>query len=132
MNRPQNCQEWLDELIKRSLENRFPSVSADGTSCRYRGEGGRECAIGLVISDENYSPEIEGVPVEGGGSVRASLPGWIVGFRQRDLTQVQQAHDKQAIAMHWRRVDWNHRKFVEDLKECSLFQGCQFPKEAAA
>jgi len=29
-------------------------------TCAYRGDGGRKCAIGFLIPDERYSPNIEG------------------------------------------------------------------------
>jgi hypothetical protein len=44
----------LDHLIaqkKRSLHR--------GDTCAYRGDGGLKCAIGALILDENYSPELE-------------------------------------------------------------------------
>lgn len=33
------------------------------TECRYRGDGGTKCAVGFLIKDEYYSPDLEGVAV---------------------------------------------------------------------
>jgi len=36
------------------------AISMDGDSCRYRSDSGLKCAIGILIKDEYYSPELEG------------------------------------------------------------------------
>ena len=58
------------ELIERSAtDGTFPSYreptpedKAEGRNdphCLYRGSGGKKCVVGLLIPDEEYSPEME-------------------------------------------------------------------------
>lgn len=35
------------------------SVDDSGMYCQYRGPGGIKCAVGHMISDEEYSPKLE-------------------------------------------------------------------------
>lgn len=44
----QNKQSWLE----------------DNSSCAYRGKDGLKCAVGCLITDEEYTPDIEGNSIE--------------------------------------------------------------------
>lgn len=46
----------LSQNAKSIVETEF------GTSCGYRGDQGRSCAIGCLIKDEFYNPDYEGQP----------------------------------------------------------------------
>jgi len=59
-------QEMFDTAAKHLLTQRTRSVSEDGNYCNYRGQQGRMCAIGPMIPDEKYSPEMEGLVVGNG------------------------------------------------------------------
>lgn len=43
------------------------------TSCRYRGENGRMCAVGCLISNEHYTGYLEGMGVMSGPEVRDAV-----------------------------------------------------------
>lgn len=46
---------------KRSSNPRQSAPTGDGYGyCAYRGAGGTSCAVGCLIEDEHYDPEIEG------------------------------------------------------------------------
>lgn len=47
-------------LLKQGERSTARTATAVGPLCRYRGEGGRSCAVGALIADEHYTEEIEG------------------------------------------------------------------------
>jgi hypothetical protein len=56
--------EHLLKQGKRSMYSKPSMYSSDMVkSCAYRGENGRTCAVGCLIPDEDYTPEMEGVGV---------------------------------------------------------------------
>lgn len=47
-------------LLKQGKKSVFRSdISATGFQCRYRGEKGTKCAVGMLIDDEHYDDDIE-------------------------------------------------------------------------
>lgn len=59
----QRQQEIFDIVSKHLLTQNTQSVFGGGALCAYRGSQGRKCAIGVLISDEDYKPEMEGMRV---------------------------------------------------------------------
>jgi hypothetical protein len=57
-------QEIFDTVAKHLLTQKAKALSENGT-CAYRGENGTKCAVGCLISDEDYFPSIEGKVVTG-------------------------------------------------------------------
>jgi len=54
-------QEIFNKVWDHFIVNKGKrSMSPSGKSCRYRGEDGGRCAVGILIPDEMYSSEIEG------------------------------------------------------------------------
>lgn len=58
-----NNQEVFDTVAKHLLNQGRISESPDG-SCGYRGQDGMKCAIGVLIPDDLFREEMEGVTVE--------------------------------------------------------------------
>lgn len=60
---------WTKEKMIKHIVNNFRGKSTDDPDisgyqvCRYRGTGGKKCAVGLFIPDEKYSDGIESVAV---------------------------------------------------------------------
>ena len=52
-------QEIFNKAVTGILEQGEQSVNYANTSCMYRGEGGAKCAVGMLIADEWYSPDLE-------------------------------------------------------------------------
>ena len=52
------CQAVFDKVVKHLLTQKRRSKNKRG--CAYRGKGGDMCAVGCLISDKAYDPEIEG------------------------------------------------------------------------
>jgi hypothetical protein len=57
-----------DHLLKQN-ERSADVGSTDKTVCFYRGRNGLKCAIGVLVNDENYSPELEGYGIAFGGII---------------------------------------------------------------
>ena len=50
-----------DHLLKQNAKAQNPASL--GGQCRYRGPDGLQCAVGCLITDEEYNPEMEGIDV---------------------------------------------------------------------
>lgn len=50
-----NAQEIFDKVVNHLRKQGHRSLSEDGR-CLYRGSNGDKCAIGCIISDEDYQP----------------------------------------------------------------------------
>ena len=55
-------QKVFDKVAKHLLTQGVPAtrLTAAGPECAYRGDEGRACAMGCLISDEEYDPTMEG------------------------------------------------------------------------
>ena len=53
-----NKQEVFDKIVNHMLTQNAKALDVKGI-CMYRGEEGRMCAVGCLITDEAYSPDIE-------------------------------------------------------------------------
>lgn len=106
-----SAQEIFDKVVHHLLTQKQRSVLLETRasleySCAYRGSGGLKCAIGCLIKDEFYSPELEGKGV--GSSIISSAlmnsgvdlgkPGSADGaYLMRLLTELQTIHDHASI-----------------------------------
>ncbi len=78
-------------------------ASGADTTCLYRGPEGRMCAVGALISDEAYSPTLEGKSARSEG-VRAALEksGCPIDAPAADLyARLQRIHDMRP-ASEWK------------------------------
>lgn len=124
---PATFEEWVRKLVDTSLSGGFPSRQEpreeddDIGMCAYRGAGGARCAIGLLISDEKYSPDMEGCG-PGSENVHQALPGWARDiqecnrFENSVLNFAQRCHDDEAA-----KTEWSHTRFVLSLARRSEF-----------
>jgi hypothetical protein len=53
-------QAYFDAAVAGLASQGFTRAVHDGGSCAYRGVGGKKCALGHLIPDERYEPEMEG------------------------------------------------------------------------
>ena len=56
-------QAAFDNLVQAIIDQGGPSISNKG-ACRYRGLGGRKCAVGHLIPDHIYRKGMEGLSYE--------------------------------------------------------------------
>lgn len=54
------AQELFNQAYLGVLAQDGPSRLPSSSMCAYRGPEGRKCALGLIITDEEYSPAMEG------------------------------------------------------------------------
>lgn len=90
-------QEAFDIVVKHLFEQKRPSMSCargrlEMPICAYRGVEGRKCAIGALISDEEYSPELEDKDVTT-LDLDDALPPSLRGLDIVFLAELQDIHD---------------------------------------
>lgn len=122
-------QKMYDGLKSQEFQrSMFVSPRNGREMCAYRGTDGLKCAIGHIISDENYSPEMEGngvgdllvfrktdmAPVLGDvfdmGDDMAETPQETFDFRDL-ICHIQNIHDSSVTA------DLMRKNFVKFCKE---------------
>ena len=111
-----NNQEAFDKITKHLLTQKRKSVDFEG-SCQYRGPAGLQCAIGCLISDEDYRPDMESYSVGKlfWSDAFTNLPS-ILNLSDVDhslLGKLQQIHDSADVA------DWS-RHLVKIAKLYNL------------
>lgn len=94
-----NKQEVFDKVYDHFITQGNPrSVEEGGKGCLYRGPDGARCAVGLLIPDDLYEPEMDVT-----GDVRGLLAdfpqlGRVLGVKSQDdtdfLQALQSAHDE--------------------------------------
>lgn len=95
---PEQRQEVFDRVCTHLLLQGARSMK--GRLCAYRGEWDRMCAIGCLIDDEHYTPELEGSHVHESNvlvAVQSSLGVEIGGMSLDLLYELQKCHDNTAI-----------------------------------
>lgn len=90
-------QEAFDIVVKHLFGQKRPSMTREfrklwAPVCAYRGEKGRKCAIGVLVSDEEYSPELENNGVRT-LDLDDTLPPSLRGFAIEFLEALQAIHD---------------------------------------
>lgn len=82
-----------DHLLTQNAK----SLMEDGTVSAYRGTEGRKCAIGCLINDKDYSPELENCMVYEARvreAVARSLGVLMSDFTLSLLSDLQEIHDQ--------------------------------------
>ena len=100
------AQEAFDDVVTHLASMTERSVDEEGT-CVYRGKNGNRCAIGGIITDEEYKRGIEGSRVS---AIAYSLPHFVENYGEHTmmLGMLQRIHDK---ASNWIDAD---RKPMKD------------------
>lgn len=88
-------QEAFNKMYVHLMTQKVRSEGIDG-GCAYRGADGRQCAIGCLIEDEYYLPEIEGTTNQNGLVIFAiKLSGWDIDSKSLQVyTHMQDVHDR--------------------------------------
>jgi len=74
-----NHQEIFTKVATHLLKQNEKSMRLDETRCAYRGHAGRTCAVGFLIPDYLYHPDMEG-----GGVYDALVYSALVNFNLVD------------------------------------------------
>ena len=91
------CQTVFDKVVKHLLTQKRRSMGKK--LCAYRGKDGDMCAVGCLISDKAYDPEIEGfvvsLPLVQGKLAESGVPTHNKMIHL--LTDLQYIHDRRPI-----------------------------------
>ena len=109
-------QEYFDLLCKCAVDGTFPSYSVARGICMYK-NGFERCAVGILIQDEDYQPDLEGgmlndLPID---LVRKILPK---GLQYNDLQTIQTIHDNMAVR------SWDSDLFIRQISALPVFADC--------
>lgn len=101
-------QEIFNLVIRMLVKQGQRSIRSTG-ECAYRGTNGRKCAVGLLISDEEYTPKMEGQAVYSAPMIKELLPKRLVPHACF-LRELQRKHD---LDTTWR----NRETFIAAFKK---------------
>lgn len=90
-----NEREVFDTVKAHLLTQGRRSLNADNGACAYRGANGTSCAVGCLIKDEFYVPEIENRRVQDSLVIRALVQSGIPDSPSMSylLFKLQDIHD---------------------------------------
>lgn len=101
-------QKTFDTVARHLLTQKRRSIN-DRYRCQYRGDNGTKCAVGCLIPDADYVPDMEGQGVYSPAVKRVLSKQ---GFDPEVAYLLQHLHD------------WNHASlWPEALRECAIDQG---------
>ena len=93
-----DLQQVFTTVTSSLLNQGEPSIDNDG-SCCYRGPGQLKCALGHLIPDANYTPEIEGYSLSHQSVVqRLPFPVPVDSRLYELLQQLQSVHDAEDVS----------------------------------
>lgn len=100
-------QDIFDIVYPAMIKQGKPAIDEKG-NCKYRAPDGSKCAVGHLLEDDEYNPEIEGNSVEEAG-IAHLIPDRLLPHVQF-LVDLQHAHDVM--------VDGNNKR---DFRETSAW-----------
>lgn len=90
-------QEVFEKVVRhlraQGEKSLMPGCSV---ACAYRGENGRKCAVGCLIADEHYAPDLEWQNTLT-GRVKNALKASGVEMDSYDLLTLQEIHDHRPV-----------------------------------
>lgn len=111
-----NTQELFDKVATHLLTQNAKAHNPDDLDylghprCMYRALDGKLCAVGCLITDENYNPNQEGEPARVlKNIIELSVGRKLLHSEVRLLTELQSIHDRRQVK------DW--RYFLTKLAE---------------
>lgn len=95
-------QHVYDTMVNHLRQQKTRAVNANG-SCLYRTKNGNKCAVGCLISDEEYERELERVLLE--SVISRLMGGEPQPPRLKDLLRyMQQTHDGITDVSEWEQA----------------------------
>jgi hypothetical protein len=94
----QSNQEVFDVVAKHLLiqnaKSMIKNMYLTDLMCAYRGKNGAKCAVGILIPDELYAPDMEGTTIDG-PVIRMALKKVVSSEVHYNLIEaLQNVHDK--------------------------------------
>ena len=97
--KPANLQEIFNKVVTHLLTQNARSFNAVDGKCLYRGDKGLKCAVGCLITDEYYHPNLEGRYAGADAVLQAVLDSLEVFWSQKLvdlLIKLQRVHDERS------------------------------------
>lgn len=93
-------RQVFDKVRNHLLTQKQKSERGPGQSCGYRGKNGLQCAVGCLITDEAYNPEIEGEPISQELAQRCLIDSGITFTSKTEamLLHLQYIHDFEDVS----------------------------------
>jgi len=91
-------QQTFDTVVNALRKQGCRSIKNE--RCFYRGEAGLKCAVGHLIPDEKYSPDMEGLTIYKSASNSLSRVGEVIKQEGHDLIlcdRLQSTHDSYEV-----------------------------------
>ncbi|NWN81759.1 MAG: hypothetical protein HLX48_02015 [Halomonas sp.] len=97
------AQQVFDHVARHLLKQGAPSMAPDGAGCQYRGDKGRACAAGCLMSDAEYQaldqhvapdPDLSGASVEGKDWHQLMDHGHVPETHWPLIVALQEVHDE--------------------------------------
>ncbi len=111
--------EYLKMLVTAAYDGTFPSK--DEKTCLYRGPDNKKCAVGLLVTDEEFDrdPSCNSVLVTDlFEKFGIDLTQRVEGMTLEDFIRIQVSHDNRAFIK-----PWDAEAFVKELQYMDCFQG---------
>jgi hypothetical protein len=70
---PMSLQDAYEKIRQHFLDQKVVAVEPNTTMCQYRGPNGTMCAVGCLITDDNYSSDLEGNTIGTGKVAKAVI-----------------------------------------------------------
>lgn len=88
------AQQVFDQVATHMLKQNAQSRSDDGFTCLYRGPNGLMCAAGCLMTDDEYTPNMDKGISEGGGNWNAMVSkNTVPSDHQFLIARLQKLHD---------------------------------------
>lgn len=124
-------QEMFDKIWNHFIEEDAPWSVSEKWDCQYRGGDGKKCAVGLLLPDSLYHPDMEGKGIE---RVFLHFPEVKAFFGEHNmhfLDACQRAHDRTAPISAWMAEVWDGKPlFTRKLLEIARVFGLEVPLAA--
>jgi len=113
-----NNQEIFDRVAKHLLQQNCVAVTSFG--CAYRGYKNTKCAIGALIPDDIYDPDMEGNDIISLLNKYPSIKNLFEGVDKTFLDKLQQCHDS-IVRLNVDNImdDTDHKKNKDFTSEIS-------------
>ena len=113
-----NAQEVFNKVAEHLLTQKTTSFDEDIDCCAYRAPDGKMCAVGCLISDEEYKPEFER---EGVGMLINK--GFLPNLKEHEslLIELQRIHDSIRELLWKDELIKASKLFNLDMSVCNKF-----------
>lgn len=129
---PKTAQAYYDELVQRTKDGLLPATINRGLTCCYRQDydpnSNIKCVAGILIPNEKYEKEFEGINLN---TQHCTLPSTSSVIQRRLIESLQipnnmTLEDVHALQTFHDDKPANFRKtFIENINNLPCFVGCQ-------